>query len=82
MSNQEKSFRYETLQLHAGQQPDPATNAREGNCLADQAQGFLETALGDQGNIALDMDATRAGIGTGGFAQLVNDRTAWLCIFQ
>lgn len=28
MSNQEKSYRYETLQLHAGQQPDPATNAR------------------------------------------------------
>ena len=28
MSNQEKSFRYETLQLHAGQEPDSATNAR------------------------------------------------------
>jgi O-acetylhomoserine (thiol)-lyase len=28
MSNQEKSFRYETLQLHAGQQADPTTNSR------------------------------------------------------
>ena len=28
MSNQEKSLRYETLQLHAGQEPDTATNAR------------------------------------------------------
>lgn len=28
MSNQEKSLRYETLQLHAGQQPDPTTNSR------------------------------------------------------
>ena len=28
MSNQEKSLRYETLQLHAGQEPDAATNAR------------------------------------------------------
>ncbi len=28
MSNQEKTYKFETLQLHAGQQPDTATNSR------------------------------------------------------
>ena len=45
----------------AGVVTDAATDAGERNGFADEGQGFGEFALGDEGHVALDVDAGWAG---------------------
>ena len=59
MSNQERKLRFETLQLHAGQEePDPATGARAvpiyqttSYVFKDSAQAAARFGLAEGGNI-------------------------------
>ena len=57
---------------------NPPADGGEGNRLTDQVNRFLESPLGDQGDVALDMDAARAGIGARSFTFLHNRRAPWL----
>lgn len=46
MSDQEQSYRFETLQLHAGQEPDSATNSRAVPIYATTSYVFIDSAHG------------------------------------
>ena len=60
--------------LLAGMVADPAADAGEGNGTGDQVVGLLKTALGDEGDIALDRDAPGTGRRAGRSAAFGDDK--------
>ena len=59
-----------------------AADARKGNRLPEQIDGFLKTFLGDKCQIALNMNPRRTGTGTGGYPDFIYNCTLRLDSIQ